>query len=810
MSAELKSDLQLEIAHLLLIDVVGYSKLLINEQIELMQELNRVVRSTECFRTAEASDKLIRVPTGDGMALIFFRSPEEPMRSALEISQALKSFPNIELRMGIHSGPVNQVRDVNDRLNVAGAGFNVAQRVMDCGDAGHILLSKHVADDLAQYRHWQPHLHDLGECEVKHGQRLHIVNLYKDNLGNPQLPQKLRRGKRWKQTPSQIGPIKASRLPQLGLFAALLLSVAALTVSFWIFFHRAWSTNTRVISDAIGRVSAVVSEKSIAILPFENLSDEKTNAFFADGVQNEILNDLAKVADLKVISRTSVMEFREQSRRNLREIGKQLGVAHVLEGSVQRAGNRVRVSAQLIDARTDMHLWAEHYDRDIADVFAIESELAQQIASQLKAKLSPREKAAIQSSPTRDLAAYEFYIRAKEFMAKSVYTQQKENMFEAARLLSEAVARDPDFFLAYCDLASVHDQIYLSGMDHTPNRLALAEVAVQKALSLGSDSGQTHLALADHLYCAFLDYERASQELDIARRALPNESHVFELAGYIDRRRGRWDESTRNLQHALELDPRNFSILQNLALSYHYLRRYPEEIATHDRALLLLPNDKGARLRLAAVELEWHGDTKPLHAEIQTILAEDPSAATEMADQWVLLALNERDYNAASQAVSAMGAEGTHNAGFAFPRAWSVANIARARGDSAGAAAAFKAARIEVEKAIRDQPGYAQPFSILGLIDAGLGRKEDAIREGRRAVELLPITKDAINGALAIENLAQIYAWTGEKEQACNQLAIATGLHGDLNYGWLRLHPDWDPLRGDPRFEKIVASLAPK
>src|ERR1700731_92732 len=397
MSAELPPDLEPEIAHLLLIDVVGYSKLLVNDQVDSLQQLNRIVRSTDCFRAAEAKDKLIRLPTGDGMALLFFESPEQPVRCALEIAQALQNQPAIQVRMGIHSGPVNQVPDVNARINIAGAGINVAQRVLDCGDAGHILLSKHIADDLGQYRHWQPYLQDLGECEVKHGLRLHLVNLCKEGLGNPRVPEKFKRRKRWKET-APVHPVASPRGPRWAPMAALLLSGCALLISFTIFFrHRA------VRSDTFGSAAGAIPAKSIAVLPFENLSDDKQNAYFADGVQDEILTDLAKVADLKVISRTSVMPFKAASPRNLRDIAKALGVAHVLEGSVQRAGGRVRVSAQLIDARTDTHIWAERYDRDLADVFAIQSEIAERIVAQLKSKLSVEEKTAIEQKPTSDL-----------------------------------------------------------------------------------------------------------------------------------------------------------------------------------------------------------------------------------------------------------------------------------------------------------------------------------------------------------------------------------------------------------------------
>jgi TolB-like protein/class 3 adenylate cyclase len=386
-SAETKPDLQLEIAHLLLIDVVGYSKLLVNEQIEFLQELNQIVRSTECFRTAEKSGKLIRVPTGDGMAPLFFHSPEEPVRCALEIGKALQEQPHIQLRMGAHSGPVNPVKDVNDQTNIAGSGINIAQRVMDCGDAGHILLSKHLADDLVQYRHWQPFLHDLGECEVKHGLRLHLVNLYKDGLGNPAVLEKLRRGKRWKQAAVPVRPIITPRWPKFALVAALLVSAIALATSFSIFFHRGSPTIARTSSEETAGTPGSIPQKSIAVLPFENRSEDKANAYFADGIQDEILTRLSKIADLKVISRTSTQHYKS-APANLPEIAQQLGVAHILEGSVQKSGDAVRVNVQLIKAANDSHLWADTFDRKLTDIFSVESEVANAVAVQLQAKLT--------------------------------------------------------------------------------------------------------------------------------------------------------------------------------------------------------------------------------------------------------------------------------------------------------------------------------------------------------------------------------------------------------------------------------------
>src|SRR6202011_503285 len=460
---------QLEIGHVLFMDTVGYSKLLIDDQRELQQQLNQIVRGTDQFRAAEAAGKLVRLPTGDGMALVFFTSPAAPVQCALEISDALRSHSQLRVRMGINTGPVSGVADVNDKSNIAGAGINMAQRLMDIGDAGHILLSKRAAEDLVQYRQWEPDLHDLGEFEVKHGVKISIVNLYTDKLGNPQVPEKLK---------------QFSRKQKLKRTMVLLLLAVALAVGALMLF---WQ-RPRPSSSMAG-----IPEKSIAVLPFENLSDDKENAYFTEGVGDEILTDLAKIADLKVISRTSVIQYKNRVGRNLREIGEQLGVAHVLEGSVQRIAARVRVTAQLIDARTDAHLWAEHYDRPLDDVFAIQSEVAQAIADQLNAKLSPAEKAAIKQRPTGDLVAYDLYVRAEALRAATSFNARlKENLLEATRLLEQAIARDPTFFPAYCRLAEVHDLMYFFASDHTPARLALANTAIQTALRLGPGSGEAH------------------------------------------------------------------------------------------------------------------------------------------------------------------------------------------------------------------------------------------------------------------------------------------------------------------------------
>ena len=787
MSAEIRKEIQLEIAHVLFIDIVGYSKLSINEQRAAVDELTQIVRATEQFQKAEAADRLIKIPTGDGMALVFYTSPEAPAQSAVEISRALKEHPRLQLRMGIHSGPVSGVVDVNERANLAGAGLNIAERVMDCGDAGHILLSKHVAEDLEEYERWRPLLHDLGSCEVKHGMRVSVVNLHDDQFGNAKPPrkfetvQKRRMRLRWAAT------------------AAALLTLAAIAAGAVMF------SRNRVQS------TLVAPEKSIAVLPFENLSEEKANEFFADGVQDEILTGLSRVADLKVISRTSVMQYKTRAKRNLREIGAALGVVHVLEGTVQRAGGRVRVSAQLIDARTDSHLWAERYDRDVADVFGIESELAGKIVAQLQAKISPSEKAAIEQKPTTDLVAHDLYIQAKTLIATSAFsTPARESLTEAVSLLNQAIEHDPAFALAYYQLAQAHDQFYFGGADHTPARLALADAAIQSLTRLRPNSGEVHLALAKHLYWGYLDYDHARQELKLAQKSLPNDPLSFEILGFIDRRQSRWTESTKNLERAIELDPRNAGFLKQLADSYVCLRQYGDAERVLDRTIAVDPKDSNMRAYRADIELDWHADPHPLGSTIGAIIAEDSREAQNIAELWLKVSLCQRDFDGATRALAAMPIAGCYEDWIPFPRTSCEGVVAQMRGDKAAARAAFTSARNEAAKLIADQPDYAEAFCVLGMADAALGNKEDAIREVRRATELMPVSKNAIEGALLIRYLAVVYAWTGEKNLACEQLTTAAKLPGFLSYGELRLHPYWDPLRGDPRFDKIVASLAPK
>jgi TolB-like protein/class 3 adenylate cyclase/Flp pilus assembly protein TadD len=787
MSTEIKKEIQLEIAHVLFIDIVGYSRFSINEQRAAINELTQIVRATEQFQKADASDRLIKIATGDGMALVFYTSPEAPAQCAIEISGALKEHPRLQLRMGVHSGPVSGVIDVNGHANLAGSGLNIAQRVMYCGDAGHILLSKHVAEDLEEYEQWRPLLHDLGACEVKHGVRVEITNLYSEEVGNVQLPRKFQ-------------AVRKHRARLRWAEVAFALLVLGAIIAAFIF-----------VSRRPARPALSVAEKSIAVLPFENLSSDKENAYFADGVQDEILTNLARIADLKVISRTSVMQYKTGVARNLREIGQALGVAHLLEGSVQRAGGKVRVNAQLIDARNDAHVWAQTYDRELADVFAIESELAQQIVSQLKSKLSPQEKAAIEQKPTADLVAHDLYIRAKTLIATSAFsTPLVESLSEAVRLLDQALERDPAFALAYYQLAQAHDQLYFGGIDHTPTRLALADSAIQFLARLRPYSGEAHLALAKHLYWGYLDYDHAREELKLAQQTLPNDPLVFEILGYIDRRQGRWAESTKNLERAIELDPQNVGFLKQVADSYVCLRQYADAERVLDRAIAVAPKDSNLRAYRASIELEWHANPQPLSSTIRAIIAEDSREGQNIAELWLQVALCERDFDDARRALAALPIGGCYDDRIPFPRASCEGVVAQMKGDKAAVHSAYTTAHSEAAKLIADQPDYAEALCVLGMADAALGNKEDAISEGRRAVELLPVSKNAIQGSSLIKYLALIYAWTGEKDLAFQQLAVAARTPGFLSYGELRLHPRWDALRGDLRFEKIVAALAPK
>src|SRR5438128_4570324 len=595
------------------------------------------------------------------------------------------------------------------------------------------------------------------------------------------------RGKKW-----------VRRNPTSALLAASLVALAAAAV--WIIWK------SEFIRPPV--------TTGIAVLPFENLSDEKEHAFFADGVQDDILIKLAKIADLKVISRTSVTQYR--GKQDVRQIGDALRVSHVLEGTVRRSGGKVHVNAQLVDAHTNAGIWAEEYDRDLNDVFAIETEVAKSIANRLRARVSAREKVAMEERPTKDLVAYDRYVQAASSIDKAAYAREGERgkyYFRAIELLNQAIARDPAFLLAYCRLAEAHDELYFQNVDHTPGQLALAQSAIDTAFRVKPESGEAHLALAAHFYHGYFDYDRARHELAIAVRTLPNDARIFEWNGYIDRRQSRWHEAVRNFERAMELDPRNVKILTSGIVTYRLMRDYARARTIDHRLIAIEPNNTNNQEWRARIDFHERADTRPWHAFENTL--GDPKPWPECS---LFLALYERNSIAADRALAALGedafgARGVNARGVGgtqFRRAYLEGLIARMKGDAAAAMAAFSTARTQQEEAVRAEPDYGPTVCVLGLIDAALGRKEEALREGRRALELTPIAKDSMDGAEVLYFYAVICAWTGERDLAIEQLDTLAKIPAGPSYGDLRLSPYWDSLRGDPRFEKIVGSLAPK
>src|SRR6266566_378846 len=574
MAAEIKKENELEIAHVLFTDIVGYSKLPINQQRALVERLNEIVRGTDEFHIAETAGRLLTIPTGDGITLVFYHSPEAPVECALEISRALKKHPELQLRMGVHSGPVSGVIDATGKANVAGPAINIAQRVMDCGDAGHILLSKHVAEDLEEYPHWQPHLHELGECEVKHGVRVSVVNLYTAELGNPAVPEKLKAAR-----VAAAARKKRAGLRRLSLGILTLLATVA-AISFLLLRYK----------KPPSAPGLAVPEKSIAVLPFENRSEDKANAYFAEGIQDEILTRLSKIADLRVISRTSTQHYKS-APDNLPEIAKQLGVAHILEGSVQRSGDAVRVNVQLIKAATDSHLWADTLDRKLTDIFSVESEVAKAIAEQLRAHLTDREEQVIAAKPTDNPEAYDAYLRGLAYTLKAG-ANDPVNALGAQKYLKEAVRLDPKFALAWALLSYVDAVGYLTqNLQPTVALREEARQAAETALTLQPNLGEAILATGYYHYSCLKDYDTAVRYFEQARPLLPNSSRIPENLAYLERRRGQWERSESYFNEAERLDPRNAYLLIQHALSYQSLRRFPEALRKLDQVLNITPDD---------------------------------------------------------------------------------------------------------------------------------------------------------------------------------------------------------------------------
>ena len=584
------------------------------------------------------------------------------------------------------------------------------------------------------------------------------------------------------------------RNPAIAQMAALLLAMATVV---GVMISKAQTVST-------------VEPSGIAVLPFESLSSDKEPTFFASGVFDGVSSKLEKLANLKVINRNSVAKY--GSAGSSQEIGRDLDVAYLLRGRVQKQESSLRLSIELIDVRKNTRVWAEQYDRNLGDMFTLQGQIAQQIADKLRVEVSPDQKTSIQEAPTVDLVAYDAYLRAKDLMYDiPLSLRQKEDLFQVVELLDQAVARDPSFFDAYCQLAGAHDRIFFLAFDHTDERLKLSEAVIQSIQRLHPDRGETHLALAQHYYYVYRDYDRARQQLVLAHLTLRNESRIPLLSAYIDRRQGRWEKSLEEMAQALELNPRDFSVLQQIALTYEALGRYKETAATLDRMLTIAPSDVPSRVRRSVVDLESSADPKSFHMAVDSVLSEDANVALGFVNPWLFVLLRERDSVGVQRALSNMGVGGCFDENIPFPNGWCEGLAALVRGDASSARAAFNSARSELDGMVRDQPDFAAALCALGVVDAVLGNKEDAIREGERAVELSPVSKNAIEGAMLVRYLAVIYAWVGDKDRAIQRLAETTYLPGShTSYGYLRLHPLWDPLRGDPRFEAIVSSLGPR
>jgi TolB-like protein/class 3 adenylate cyclase/Tfp pilus assembly protein PilF len=799
MAAEVKKEIQLEIAHVLFTDIVGYSKLPINQQRALVERLNEIVRGTDQFQAAGTAGRLITIPTGDGITLVFYDSPETPVECALEISRALKKHPELQLRMGVHSGPVSGVIDATGKANVAGAGINMAQRVMDCGDAGHILLSKHVAEDLEEYPHWQPHLHELGECEVKHGVRVSVVNLYTAELGNPEVPEKLKAARA-----AAAALRKRAGFRWLSLGVMSLLAVIAV-IGFLLFRYRR----------PLATVELLIPEKSIAVMPFENLSRDPDNAYFADGIQDEILTRLSKIADLKVISRTSTQHYKS-APENLPEIARQLGVAHIVEGSVQRSGDAVRVNVQLIKAGNDSHLWAETFDRKLSDIFSVETEVAKTIADQLRAHLTGREEQEITAKPTGNPEAYDAYLRGLAYSLKA--QNSPANSLGAQKHLREAVRLDPKFALAWALLSYVDSVGYIGiTLQATESLREEARQGAETALTLQPNLGEGLVAKGYYYYAYLKDYDTAVRYYEQARQLLPNSSRIPELLAYVERRRGQWDRSESYFNEAERLDPRNVNLLTQHALSYILLRRFPEALLKLDQVLNITPDDVDT-LALKASIAQAEGDLPrasailgPLHP------AADNTAALETQVYQAILERRPDQIISRLKEILARPdpAMGYFNSELRFWLGWAQ----EVAGDHVAAQESLRHAQTELERFLQEQPENYNLMHDLALVEMGLGNKTAALSMAERAIAANPIEKDVVDGPASIEILARVAAQTGEPDRAAAALqkllsipyegALPVG-NAPLTAALLRLDPMFDPLRNDPHFQKLAASPTPK
>jgi len=809
MPTDSESDLQLEIGHVLLVDIVGYSKLLITEQRERLQALNEIVRNTAQFRASDANGMLVRIPTGDGMALIFRDTVEAPVRCAVEISQAVKTHPEIQLRMGIHSGPVSEVRDVNERANIAGAGIDIAQRVMDCGDAGHILLSKHVADDLAPYPRWNRYLHDLGDCEVKHGGKIFVVNFFTDEVGNPQSPEKLRRAQQ-----EEAAIAAASRLPPMlrlkhVLITAGILLVAAIAIGFW-FYSRQTTVSSSLPAIPPPR------EKSIAILPFENLSEEKANSYFAEGIKDEILTKLATVRDLKVISRTSTAKYQSKPD-NLKTVAQELGVATVLEGAVQKAGDKIRVNVQLIDARADTHLWAKSYDRDLKDVLAVESEVSQEIADALQAKLSPSESLALTSVGTHDTEAHDLFLRGEYEFHQAESTTDADAYDRADGFYRQALSRDPNFAQAAADLARSRLSRHWFISPLAPRELEEVKSVIDRSLALAPNSPEAHFALGVFFYWGHRQYEDALAEFNQTLELQPNNALARQYCGWVYRRRGEFERSLADSRRAEELDPRDASIPANLAATYLVLRQWKDVQQVTLRALAMDPHNTIAAFFQLETRLNGAGDVGSARQALDGFSEDIKSRLISAARGYssggdiqaiigmpVYLDVIERRFVDASQALDKQAPKDD------FEHLRQVAGRVALRvlaGQTDAAKSIGEQALPLLEARLRERPDDTSAMKELSWVYLALGRNADALRLSRQAADLISIEKDAVVGPSYQNGLAQIEARAGAPEEATKRLRhlLSIPAGGQVSIARLKIDPVWDPIRNRPDFQKLLS-----
>ncbi len=784
-----KPKLRLEIAHVLFIDIVGYSKLRTAEQSAQIQMLREIVRNTDQFRVADAEGKLLRLPTGDGGALVF-RNLEGPVLCAVEIAKALRSHPDVRVRMGIHSGPVNEVTDLNEQANIAGAGINIAQRVMDCGDAGHILVSKHATEDLEQYDQWHPYLHDLGECEIKHGERLHVVNFYDHEVGNSAPPSKFAElDKPAALAATQPGRSRYSTIA-LGLGGLIVVGAAAL------FFasRTAFRTASGHIEPAPASAAAV-SDKSVAVLPFENLSRDPDNAYFTDGIQDEILTRLSKIAALKVISRTSTQKYKS-APDNLRDVGRQLGVANLLEGSVQKVANAVHVNVQLIRAANDEHLWAESYNRKLDDVFGVEGEVASAIADQLNAKLSGAEQRAVVEKPTQNAAAYDAYLHGVALDD----TATLETTKQIAPLYAEAVRLDPQFALAWARLSVARSQLYFNGIDPETNTGAKVKEEADKAMSLQPELGEAWLAQGVYRYRILRDFQGALQSYEEALRRLPNSSYVLEQMAHLERRLGQIEAAQKHYQAAAQLDPRNIGVLLILADNFSSARRFDEAQTILDRVLEISPGNESALISKASI-FQGQGRLK----EAAEVLAKAPANSQDefVSIQRALQLYYERRFNEAIAHLQQNTLKTTGN----DPRTMTLLGLCqKLAGKSDEARDTFTRA----VAGMKPTPEAVVPVDarqlpcFLAWAYAGLGEKDKALEQARQAIA--DYATDALSKPFAESTLAIVQAQFGDIDSAIAALPHLLEVPNGETPGSLRVNPLWDPLRNDPRFQKLAGS----